>query len=157
MSGEGKNKPPVPPAPEVTLPKGTAYRFEDGALCISLPIDVYTLDAILRSCYRLTDRSYVYLAPPRGALIEVTLVAKEGGVGVTDQLAWDFLNDLVDQRLRIDINRETRTIREMIVAQAFAETDLIDDQGDAPTDVGENHQQGGNDDPKGIRTWRPAS
>ena len=155
---EGENQPVAPLSPEAVLPKGVTYRFEDGALRVSLSIDVYGLDAIFRSCYWLTDRCYVYLAPPKDRLIEVTLAAKEGGVTMTDRLAWDFLNDLVDQRLRIDVNRETRTIREMIIAQAFAETDLIDDRGRLISERGNPNQSGNDeDDPEGIKSWRPAS
>ncbi len=145
------------PSPETALPKGVAHRFEDGALRLTVPIDVYGMDAIFRSCYWLTNRCYVYLAPPEGDLIEVTLVAKEGGVALTDRLAWNFLNDLVDQRLRIDVNRETRPIREMIVAQAFAETDLIDDRGRIISEASEAHQSRHDDDPEEIQTWRPTS
>ena len=147
---------PVPPSPNAALPNGVTHRFEDGALRVTLPIDVYGMDAIFRACYWLTERCYVYLAPPEGNLIEVTLVAKEGGVPLTDRLTWDFLNDLVDQRLRIDINRETRTIREMIVAQAFAETDLIDNRGRIVSEASEASQSR-HDDPEGIQTWRPMS
>ncbi len=157
MQMEDRNLVPAPSSPEIALPEGVTRRFEDGALRISLSIDIYGLDAIFRSCYWLTDRCYVYLAPSQDRLIEVTLVAKEGGVDVTDQLAWDFVNDLIDQRLRIDVNRETRAIREMIIAQAFAETDLIDDRGQLVSEAGEARQPSSDDDPEGIRTWQPAS
>ena len=150
-----KSAPDVP-SPEAALPKGVVHRFENGTLRLTIPIDVYGMDAIFRSCYWLTNRCYLYLAPPQGGLLDVTLVAKEGGVPLTDRLAWDFLNDLVDQRLRIDINRETRTIREMIVAQAFAETDLIDNRGRIVSEASEASQSR-HDDPEGIQTWRPMS
>ena len=150
-----KSAPDVP-SPEAALPKGVVHRFENGTLRLTIPIDVYGMDAIFRSCYWLTNRCYLYLAPPQGGLLDVTLVAKEGGVPLTDRLAWDFLNDLVDQRLRIDINRETRTIREMIVAQAFAETDLIDNRGRTVSEASEASQSR-HDDPEGIQTWRPMS
>lgn len=148
---------PSPPPPERTLPDGACYRFDDGALRLSLSLDVYGLDAILRACYWITDRCYVYLAPPRDRLIEITLLAKDGGSITTDRLVWDFLNDLIDQRLRIDVNRETRAIREMIVAQAFAETDLIDDRGRPISDPSLATQDKPNADPEGIERWRPAS
>ncbi len=150
-----KSAPDVP-SPEAALPKGVVHRFENGTLRLTIPIDVYGMDAIFRSGYWLTNRCYVYLAPPQGGLLDVTLVAKEGGVPLTDRLAWDFLNDLVDQRLRIDINRETRTIREMIVAQAFAETDLIDNCGRIVSEASEAPQSR-HDDPEGIQTWQPMS
>jgi len=156
MAGEDSLPRQSVPRPESQLPAGVAVRLEDGALRVSLSMDVYGLQAILRSCYWLTERCFVYLAPPKEGVIEITLLAKNAQPAQTDQLTWDFLNDLIDQRLRIDINTETRAIRELIVAQAFADADLIDDRGrqvardDSQTDrVGQ--------DPDGIKQWRPAS
>jgi His-Xaa-Ser system protein HxsD len=154
MSAGGEIERPESPSPEKLLPEGVARRFDDGALRVSLPVEVYGLDAIFRSCYWLTEHCFVYLGRPTASTVEVTLVAKSGRQINTDQLTWDFLNDLVDQHLRVQIQGETRSIREMIVAQAFAEVDLIDDRGKA-VDASVPKQLG--DDPKGIRAWRPAS
>jgi His-Xaa-Ser system protein HxsD len=156
VSGPDSLDDPVVPRPELLLPKGVAYRFEDGALRIALSLDTYRLEAIFRSCYWLTDRCFVYLGPPREGVIEVTLIAKSRSDKDTDRLTWQFLNDLVDQQLRISINEETRTIREMIVAQAFADTDLIDDQGKPVNQSGLGDRRP-NDDPEGMRQWRPVS
>lgn len=156
MSGQDSSDDPAVPRPESLLPKGVACRFEDGALRISLSLDTYRLDAIFRSCYWLTDRCFVYLGPPRDGAIEVTLIAKSGSGTDTDRLTWQFLNDLVDQQLRVSINEETRTIREMIVSQAFADTDLIDDRGE-PLNDSEPIERRPDDDPEGIRRWRPVS
>lgn len=41
-------------------------------------------------------------------------------------LAGEFSNSLIDERVRRDIAIETMSIRELIVAQAFAEADLLD-------------------------------
>lgn len=154
MVGPEQTPPSTPPSPEAVLPRGSAWRYEDGALRLALSTDVYGLDAIFRSCYRLTERCYVYLSPPHDGVVEVSLVAKDGGVHATDQLAWSFLNDLVDQRLRIDVNRETRTIREVIVAQAFAETDLIDDRGQPLAQSDQPTYPIPDNDPQRIQTWR---
>lgn len=146
-----------PPSPETSLPEGVIQIFEDGALRLALPIDVYGLEAIFRSCYWLTDRCYVYLAPPQDDIIEVTLVSKEGDTDLTDQLTWDFLNDLLDKRLQVEVNRETKTIREIIVAQAFAETELIDDRGSIVEQDGESPHSDSDHDTEEIQTWKPAS
>ncbi len=122
---------------------------------ISLSLDVYGLAAIVRSCYWLTDRCFVYLAPPKQGMIEISLISKNGDLTDTNRLTWDFLNDLVDQQLRVRINEETRTIREMIVAQAFADTDLIDDRGRPRQQTPEADQ--GDNDSEGIQRWRPVS
>lgn len=155
MAGEESLPGQSVPRPELQLPAGVARRFEDGALRITLSLDVYGLQAIFRSCYWLTDRCFVYLAPPTEGLIEVTLISKKLDSTQTDQLAWDFLNDLIDQRLRIDINAETREIREMIVAQAFADIDVIDDRG-RPVILDASQTNRAEQDPDGIKQWRPA-
>jgi hypothetical protein len=38
-----------------------------------------------------------------------------------EELVGSFANELVAQQLRVDIARETKTIRELIVARAFAD------------------------------------
>ena len=50
-------------------------------------------------------------------------------------------NELINQRIRLDIAAETKSIRELIVAQAFAEADLLD----RSRSEGDYH-----DDPRGI-------
>jgi His-Xaa-Ser system protein HxsD len=147
---------PASSLPMDGLPQGVSYRFEDGALRIALPLEVYGLAALFRSCYRLTDHSFVYLSAPKDGVIEVTLIAKTGRVTDTDQLAGDFLNDLIDQRLRVDIGEETRAIRELIVTQAFAPVDVIDDQGH-PIGQREKSDAEPGDDPRGLKQWRPVS
>ena len=141
-----------PVSPEEKLPKGIVHRFEDGALRVSVASALYGPEAIFRSCYWLSDRCYVYLAQPSPDTIEVTLIAKSGEAAATDELLWHFLNDLVDQHLRVAIQKETASIREMIVAQAFADADLIDDFGRPRS---EQPKPPNNDDP--VRTWRPVS
>jgi His-Xaa-Ser system protein HxsD len=137
------------PSLETTLPAGAAVRFDDGALRLSLATDIYWVDAILRSCYWLTDRCYVHLAPNAEG-VEVTLMAKSGEANDTRSVAWEFLNSLVDNQLRVSLQRETAAVREMIVAQAFADVDIMDDRGrpilpGSPPDV----------DQSAITTWRP--
>lgn len=141
--------------PMNSLPPGVSQRFEDGALRVSLPLDVYGLPALFRACYRLTDHCFVYLSPPQSGSIEITLIAKTDRVTDTDQLAGSFLNDLIDQRLRVDIGEETRAIREMIVAQAFSAVDVIDDRG-RPVEQREKSDTEP-DDPQGLKRWRPVS
>jgi hypothetical protein len=84
------------------------------------------------------------------------LIGKAGQIADTDHLAGSFLNDLIDQRLRIDIGEETRVIRELIVAQAFAAVDVMDDQG-RPVDQLRRSDPAPGDDPQGLTQWRPVS
>jgi His-Xaa-Ser system protein HxsD len=85
---------------------------------------VYGLPAIFRACYRFTDRHYLYLRPdgPDDILVFIKPKTPPGDL---DQVMGAFANDLIDQRLRLDISRETQGVRELIVAQAFAEGNLL--------------------------------
>ena len=140
--------PELPPL-AAALPAGAAVRFDDGALRLSLATDIYSVGAILRSCYWLTNRCYVHLAPSAGS-VEVTLLVKTGEEAETNTLAWEFLNSLVDNQLRVSIQQETAAVREMIVEQAFADVDVIDDRGRR---VASSHPP--EVDQQAITTWRP--
>jgi His-Xaa-Ser system protein HxsD len=98
----------------------------------------------------LTDRCYVYLAPSGSGDIEATLLAKTGDESETTSLAWQFLNDVVDNQLRVSIQEETAVVRNMIVEQAFSEVDVIDDRGrrvEPGSTPGTNQTA--------LTTWRP--
>lgn len=86
---------------------------------------VYSIDALLRTCYRFTDRAYVLLQEIDGSAIEVHLVSRCGAD--LDDIIGEFSNVLLDEELRDRLNNETRHLRELVVAQAFAESDLPDD------------------------------
>jgi His-Xaa-Ser system protein HxsD len=136
--------------PEAVLPAGAAIRYEDGALRLALSLDIYSVDAILRSCYWLTDRCFVHLAPANDRHIDVTLLGKSGDELETTHAAWQFINDLVDNQLRVSIQQETASVRQLIVAQAFSDVDVIDDHG---RPVGPNGASCVNQ--SATTTWQP--
>ncbi len=61
-------------------------------------------------------------------------------------MSCDFKNALLDQQVRQDLSRETSTLRELIVAKAFAEGNFLDDPpvGDAgdPVDLAKSKTHG---------------
>ena len=102
---------------------------------------LYPAEVVFRVAYIFTDHCYVYLAAVDGSDdVDVRLSSKSDGTDLT-AIASEFANALVDQRLRRDIALETRGLRELIAAQAFAEADFLDRSG-----VNADY----NDDPLGI-------
>jgi His-Xaa-Ser system protein HxsD len=87
--------------------------------------EVYELDAILKTAYLFTGRCFIHLEPTLENLYRVRLKAKN-----TDQdmgaLAGEFCNELLDQTLRLKIGRDTEHVRNLILAQAFSKTSLIE-------------------------------
>jgi len=91
-------------------------------ICVDLSI--YPLEIVQRACHGFTGRCFAHLARD-GESMRVQFAPRD----TTDELADiadRFANALLDQTLRVAIAAETSAIRELIVAQAFAEADLLD-------------------------------
>jgi His-Xaa-Ser system protein HxsD len=111
------------------------------SLSISVNTNLYSTNALFRVCYLFTDRCYLFLSQNESsAVIKVRFTRKTPTTDL-NIIAAEFSNELVNQQVRLDVAAETKQIRELIVAQAFAEADLLDGFG-----AGASYLE----DPKGI-------
>jgi His-Xaa-Ser system protein HxsD len=97
----------------------------DGGITFTIDRALYDDEVIARAAYAFTNRCYVLLSAEGDDRIRIDITAKR----IDDDmraLAGEFANALLDQKLRRTIARETRFVRELIVAQAFCEGDLLD-------------------------------
>lgn len=91
---------------------------------VSVEIAIYPLDVVLRACHAFTGRCYVFAHDVRDGVVMVDFESKdESPLG---ELTGEFKNALLDHTLRARIAVETQAIRELLVAQAFCEADLLD-------------------------------
>lgn len=97
------------------------------ATVIEVDSTVYGDDVIFRVAYQFTGEYFVYLKRD-GTTVRTYLTPKDGN-RAAEEAVGRFLNALVDERVRRDIATETRAIRELIVAEAFGETSLLDRSG----------------------------
>ena len=125
------------PSPEFSW----VNKLTDGTLQIGVSLDLYPLEALFRVCYSFTDKCYLFLEHTEAPDIVKVHFAKKAPGSDLEIIAGEFSNELINQRVRLDIATETRPIRELIVAQAFAEADLLD-----RTDMEADYK----DDPRGI-------
>jgi His-Xaa-Ser system protein HxsD len=117
-------------------PQPAAVTLGGPGVAVEVDLTVYSLHAVFRACYKYTDRLYVFLARSSKQCLIVTLHPKVPEQEIA-QVAGEFANELVDQQLRGDLTLEAAPLREMIVAQAFAEGNLLDearDEGDYRND-----------------------
>lgn len=119
------------------------HESSEGTLSIFVDTKIYSLEVLFRTCYAFTDRSYLFLEPSDDPQIIAVRFASKSSDSALSITAAEFSNELVNQRVRLDIANETRSIRELIVAQAFAEADLLDRSDSEASYV---------DDPRGINT-----
>jgi len=87
---------------------------------------LYPLEVVLRTCHRFTDKFFLHVQwqdQDKGRL-EVTLKSttegKDSGAAVGD-----FLNELLDQTVRQQVAEETEELRNLILAHALSETQLV--------------------------------
>lgn len=90
----------------------------------AIDLRVYTLEAIMKSAYRFTGRCFLHLEQISHEIVQVQLRPKQANDD-PDAALGDFLNDLVDQRLRTLIASETVAIRNLVMAHALSRTALI--------------------------------
>jgi His-Xaa-Ser system protein HxsD len=100
--------------------------FERDRIILTLDPAAYGLSAIQKAGYRLAKRCtlLVNAAGPREIHLSLLLPAQ-----VDEQVArgvlLDFLRELGDQQLREQVREETKGIRELVLAHAFSNTDLV--------------------------------
>ena len=115
----------------------------DKSLTLEVDTAIYSLEALFRVCYSFTDRCYLFLEPAtKDTSVVVQITSKRPDVDL-NTIAGEFSNALIDERVRRYIATETMSIRELIVAQAFAEVDILDRSLSEGSYV---------EDPKGIAT-----
>jgi His-Xaa-Ser system protein HxsD len=97
--------------------------IDEDSVQLTVDLNIYCEEAVLRTCYLFTDRCYLFLASrdPRAIVVEFRSKVPAPDLAV---LVGDFGNEMIDQQLRCKLATETRAIRELIVAQAFAEADF---------------------------------
>jgi His-Xaa-Ser system protein HxsD len=95
------------------------------SVSISVDLSIYPLDVVMRACLPFTGRFYVSPQAPVDGRVVVELTPRDRAELAPD-LAGQFANALLDHYLRGVIAAETRGIRELLLAQAFCESDLLD-------------------------------
>lgn len=109
-------------------------------ITVEVDLTIHTAEVVLRACHPFTARYSVTLRHTGTNAMAVDFAAR-GGETLPPDLAGDFSNALIEQHLRSLVAAETAPIRELLVAQAFCETDLLDRR---------DSESGEDDDPRRI-------
>ena len=102
-------------------------RYEDNVLILDISISIYHKEAILFTAHKFTDRCHVAIAPSLEKCFSLTFRTKDSNIKL-DDLAHEFLNELLDQQVRLNIENSYGNIRDMIVKQAFQPVENIQNE-----------------------------
>lgn len=90
---------------------------------MEVDVGVYGLDAIRKVAHKFTDRCFIHLHHRNEQTIEVRFQAKSAQVPL-DSIAGEFCNEILDQRLREIVARESEPVRNLVLAHALSRVDL---------------------------------
>ncbi|HVG24364.1 MAG TPA: His-Xaa-Ser system protein HxsD [Thermoanaerobaculia bacterium] len=94
-------------------------------MTLDVDLSIYPLDVVLRACHALSGRCSVALHRTAGDVVRLDFAARDVADPLDDVPR--LLHDaLLDFTVRATIAAETKVIRELLVAQAFCEADLLD-------------------------------
>lgn len=89
------------------------------SITFSLNANVYPKEIIYTTCYVFIDRMYIYLDNPKKNLIVASLKGKDKlKQKELENLKGEFLNELLNVKLREDISKRNKKVLEYIVGGA---------------------------------------
>jgi His-Xaa-Ser system protein HxsD len=95
-----------------------------GGFEVVLSKAIYEKEAVFAAVYALSGLCRNRIEPVQAGYVKVSLEFLDSGQE-TDRLAVEnkFMNELIDQQLRLDLEKRYGAIRRLIVQQAFAPLD----------------------------------
>ena len=93
------------------------YQIENKKFRVVVDMTLYTKESIVAACYKFTDRFYVYQQTD-GQNVIVIFESKDGNI-VSEEHVKQFCNELIDQQVRYNTNKQFGHIRDLIVEEAF--------------------------------------
>jgi His-Xaa-Ser system protein HxsD len=93
-------------------------RTIENLLHIEVSTTLYDKEAVLNTCYKLSGKCFCSIDSKTDVLtIEIQPKDKRSNL---NELELQFRNELIDQQVRKNTNKEFQTIREEIVKKAFS-------------------------------------
>jgi His-Xaa-Ser system protein HxsD len=119
-----------------SAPEGFSSEF-DSELSATIRLDsrVYSKEAILRTCHWFSDIAYLHLpdSPDAKFVVHVRLktisptLSNPNPAKIGDVIG-EFCNSLLEFELRRQVEVETAPVRELILAKAFSESGVLEDE-----------------------------
>ncbi|MTI15768.1 His-Xaa-Ser system protein HxsD [Rhodobacteraceae bacterium RKSG542] len=104
--------------------EGLSVTMDELGQCVTIVIhdEIFDIATVFKTAYWFSDNYYIFMKPHKFGL-EVELRLKDPGLKKTDPtiVAGEFMNALLDQRVRQIVHAETGEIRARLVQKAFFE------------------------------------
>jgi His-Xaa-Ser system protein HxsD len=92
--------------------------IEGNKVVIKIDLATYTRIAALKTCYVFQDKCHTSLDTESESVIKATLILKNESLSLPE-IEKQFTDELIDQQIRVENERQFSDIRKLIVEQAF--------------------------------------
>ena len=115
------------------MPEPFLASVVNGTLTIDIDEGIYTKEAVLRTAYWFIDRCYLFIRRQGPGRLSVQIKVKPATLEhpapeSLEIVAGEFTNSLLEYQLRHEVESQTGRIRELLIAKAFSDSDLLADQ-----------------------------
>ncbi len=94
--------------------------MDENSINIKVSKNLYEQKAIVAASHKFTDNFFVKLSDLPDNNIEVCFKPKNEIMSLSEVVSDKFLNELLDQQMRISVERECGKTRDLIVEKAFS-------------------------------------
>lgn len=95
--------------------------LEGNRLLLKLSKKVYEKEAIFAAAYKFTNHSAILIEPIEDTYVGVYFEPKENQTqDELKRVAFDFCNEVIDQQVRLDLEKRYGNIKEIIVKHSFS-------------------------------------
>jgi His-Xaa-Ser system protein HxsD len=107
--------------------KDIITKLEDRKLLLVLSKELYEKEAVFASAHKFTDRCTILIEPFDHNSVGAYFKGKREDCDLF-KIAEEYCNEVLDQQLRLDIERKYGNIRDLIVKQAFSPLENLKDE-----------------------------
>ena len=95
-------------------------KVDAGNIVFTINTMIYPLAVIMKTAYNYTDNFYIFLDYINDGIIEVQIKSKESiDIAELESLVGDFYNELLNQNIRLDIQKNAGNLRQLILGRAL--------------------------------------
>jgi His-Xaa-Ser system protein HxsD len=95
-------------------------KVDVGNIVFTINTLIYPLAVIMKTAYNYTDNFYIFLDYINDGIIEAQIKPKESvDIAELESLVGDFYNELLNQNIRLDIQKNTSNLRQLILGRAL--------------------------------------
>ena len=100
--------------------RGFFKKIDKGKLLLKLSKQFYEKPAVMAAAYKFTHKCVILIEPLEEGYVGVWFQAKSNeGLDMVSDLINDFCNEVLDQQVRLDLEKRYGSLRDAIVEHAF--------------------------------------